>query len=172
MLLDAQALGCLVALIEECLLLMAGVNLLSELDADGEYYLDAVTSLLHFCPPGGDVTVSEAVVSIGQSIVSASTSTADALTGDAPLAHAANVLMGRSAVVDPQSFDGDEFSTEWARRRQLAVPEGTRWFTGEGRGKLYSEAASPGFSWRLAMPPVPREMCCCACRLLARGVDR
>jgi hypothetical protein len=41
-----------------------GVNILSELDAPGEYYIDPDTATLYFWPPGGDVAAGEAFLSV------------------------------------------------------------------------------------------------------------
>lgn len=41
-----------------------GVNMLSELDAEGEYFIDVASATLYFWPPGGDVSTAEAYVSV------------------------------------------------------------------------------------------------------------
>lgn len=55
-----------------------GVNLLSELDVAGEYYVDVAAEVLYFMPPGGDPTAAEAFLSFSDSIVTAGVSSSTA----------------------------------------------------------------------------------------------
>lgn len=78
-----------------------GVNILAELDAPGEYYLDRTegSGLLHFCPPGGDVSAAEAVLSIANNVVVLSTSTDDSGSSVPVSIHAPLALMDRSPIL-------------------------------------------------------------------------
>ena len=98
-----------------------GVNLLSELDAPGEYYLDRTASMLYFCPPNGNAASSESVLSVGNYIVtlgvpslsSSSSSSSSSFSSSSPLfsssfssspslpaAHAPHALMGLDPILE------------------------------------------------------------------------
>ena len=69
-------------------------NILAELDAPGEYYIDVNASVLYFMPPGGDPTAAPSYLTVSRYIVATSNVADRHGSGDAPLLTAGDIASG------------------------------------------------------------------------------